>query len=185
MKKNNWKKYLLPYFLPLLFWQCQKDDLVVAFRMEYPNLTFDIPAGLNTLDSHFFILRSIPTNKNFFFGNNDEASIVEITPSFARIVGLQSNLADYGFINEIVVRICQDNEVNQTNVVEKCRREIFFREGIPLNVGNRVDLLPNSNNLKAELTEETFTVVLVLRRLRDFSPINIPSRLEMQFQAKR
>ncbi len=183
--KNDWKKYAAIYFFSLLFWQCQKDDLVVAFRMEYPNLTFDIPAGLNTLDSHFFILRSIPTNKNFFFGSNDEASIVEITPSFARIVGLQGNLADYGFINEIVVRICQDNDVNPTNVVDKCRREIFFREGIPLNVGNRVDLLPNSNNLKAELTEETFTVVLVLRRLRDFSPINIPSRLEMQFQAKR
>ena len=169
----------------LMCCQCAKDDLNVVFRMDYPNLQLTIPAGLNTIDSHFFILREIPTNKSFFFGSIDEATITEITPSFARINAIQ-NFADFAFVDEVVIRICEDNAIfTKDDVNTKCRREIFFREAIPLNTGTVIEMIPNSTNLKSILTGETFTVVFVLKRLRGFSNLDITSRLEFQFEAKR
>ncbi len=179
---------MLKYFLPLLaliLWQCNGDSINVAFDMQYPNLQFTVPAGLNTIDAHFFIIRDIPTNKAAFFGNIDEVDIVEISPSAAIVRGVQGNLADYSFVDEIVVRICDDNDISQENIFQKCRREIFFREAIPFNTGNRVELIPNAINLKAELIKDNFTVAVVFNRLRDFSPLEMPTRLELIFQAKR
>lgn len=165
--------------------QCTEDDLNVVFKMEYPNLQINIPAGLNTVDSHFFILRDIPTNKSFFFGNIDENSITEITPSAARLDAIQ-NFADYAFIEEVVIRVCEDNNIfTKEDVNNRCRREIFFRDAIPFNTGSQIAFIPNGNNLKSVLTGDTFTLVLVLRRLRSFASTDIPSRLELQFDAKR
>ena len=178
-------KKCLVLFLPFLCWQCSDDDVNVVFEMQYPNLQFNIPAGLNTIDAHFFIIRDIPTNKAAFFRDRDESEIIEISPSTAVIRGVQGNLADYSFVDEMVIRICDDNQINESNIFQKCRREIFFREAIPFNTGNRVDLIPNAINLKSELTQDNFTVAVVLNRLRGFSSLEMPSRLELQFQAKR
>ncbi|MEL6718832.1 MAG: hypothetical protein AAFO82_07320 [Bacteroidota bacterium] len=168
----------------LLFLGCSKDSLRVAFEMTYPQNRFTVPAGLNNLESHYTFFYDVPTNKNFFFGDVADEDILEITPAAARIRADQS-LGDFSFAEEVVVRICEDNQVNISNVLEKCRREIFYRDNIPLNTGRQIELIPNGNNLKEALTQDEFTVVLVFLRMRTFTSISTPSNFEMIFEAKR
>ncbi|MEM8526105.1 MAG: hypothetical protein AAGG68_15810 [Bacteroidota bacterium] len=167
-----------------LFLGCSKDSLRVAFQMTYPQNRFTVPAGLNNLESHYTFFYNIPSNKSFFFNEIGEDDILEITPAAARIRADQ-NLGDFSFAEEVVIRICEDNQVNIGNVLEKCRREIFYRDNIPLNTGRQIELIPNGNNLKEALTQEEFTIVLVFLRMRTFTNISIPSNLELIFEAKR
>lgn len=174
------------HFLAIFFlFACNGDDLEFAFRMEYPNRVFEIPAGLNPFESHYFIQSDIATNKDFFFDNFTDEDITEISPFFARLTSLEGISINYGFLEEVSVRICTEEVYNQSEVIEKCTREIFYREDIPLNSRNELDLIPNGLNVKELLTRDNFGVVVVLRRLRDFPPTSINTRLEMSFQARR
>lgn len=168
------------FLLPLCLFNCNPDDnLTVAFEMEYPNLTFEIPAGLNTVESHFFVVNDIPTNKDFFFGNVAEADIQTIVPAFARISSLDGNQVDYDFLFEISVRICASG----TSI--NCTREIFWRDQIPVNIGSSVNLIPNDIDVKEILTGETFTIEVVLLRMVSPPPSFINTRVELGFEARR
>lgn len=174
------KRLFFLFFVVIFGIQCNRgDNLNLAFEMEYPNIIFEIPAGLNTIESHFFLLKDIPTAKNFFFGDIPEEDIQAIVPSYARMTALDGNSIDYDFLFEVSVRICQPNKESN------CLREIFYRDRIPNNVGNRLDLIPNDNNLKEILTQDDFTIEVVLKRLVSTSPTFINSRLEMGFEARR
>ncbi|MEM0993783.1 MAG: hypothetical protein AAGI49_12170 [Bacteroidota bacterium] len=168
----------------LLLMGCSKDDLRVAFQMNYPQNRFTVPPGLNTLESHYIFFRDVPTNKSFFFGDVLEEDILEISPASARIRGDQS-IADFAFAQEIVIRVCEDNTANINKVFEKCRREIFFRDNIPLNTGREVELIANLNNLQTTLTQDEFTFVLVFLLNRAFTGAALPANLELNFAAKR
>jgi hypothetical protein len=152
--------------------------------MTYPENRFTVPAGLNTLESHYLFFKDIPTNKAFFFGETEESEIQEISPASAAIRADQS-VNSFAFAEEIVIRLCEDNLADINNVLQKCRREIFFRENIPFNTGRQVELLPNGNNLLNTLTGETFNFVLVFRRNRSFTNAPIASNLIMNFEARR
>lgn len=177
------------YFLllPLFFLQCKPDDnLNVAVVMEYPTQTFEISAGLSPLDSYYYIFNDVPTNKSFFFQNIAESDIQAITPGYARITSLESGTTPYEFIEEIVIRICSEAVVDAADATEKCKRELFYRYPVPLKAENTVNLIPNPNvNVKDLLTKETFSFVVVLRRLRGIPPNFIRTRLQMGLEVKR
>jgi len=186
MPFKNLKQFLLALsalFCALLFTQCSKDSLSVAFEMTYPQNRFTVPAGLNTLESHYIFFRDVSTSKNLFFDDIPEEQIQEITPARASLRADQ-NVADFAFAEEIIVRLCEDSQVDINNVLQKCRRELFFRDNIPFNTGRQVDLIPNAINLKEVLTGTDYTFVVVFRN-RAFTSINIPANLEMVFEAKR
>lgn len=174
------KRLIFLFLVLILGFRCTPDDnLELAFRMEYPNLNFEIPAGLNTIESHFFLISDIPTSKDFFFGDFANEDIKTIIPSFARLTALDGSSIDYDFLFEVSIRICQpEQEIN-------CVREIFFRDRIPNNIGNRLDLIPNDNNLKEILIEDDFTIEVVLVRLVNPSPNFIRTRLELGFEARK
>ena len=174
------------HFLSIfLLFACNSDDLELAFRMEYPNRLFEIRAGLNPFESHYFIQTDIATNKDFFFGDYTTADITEISPLFARITSMEGTSINYGFIEEVSVRICSEQIYTQNDAIEKCTREIFYRDDIPINTGSEFELIPNGLNVKSLLTQADFGIVVVLRRLRDFPPTSINTRLDMGFQARR
>lgn len=174
------------HFLAIFFlFACNGDELDFAFQMEYPNQVFEIPAGLNPFESHFFLQSDIATNKDFFFNNFTNEDITEISPVFARITALEGIDINYGFLEEVSVRICSETVYSQADVVAKCTREIFYRDEIPLNSRNELELIPNGLNVKDLLTRDNFGVVVVLRRLRDFPPTSVNTRLEMGFQARQ
>lgn len=176
------------HFLSIfLLFACSADDLSLAFRMEYPNQLFTIPAGINPFESHFFVLKDIPTSKDFFFGNFQQEEITEISALSAILRSREGISINFGFIQEISVRICSDTPLTEQEVEEKCPRvrEIFYRDNIPPNIRDQVELIPNGLNLKELLTKDEFSVVVVLRRLREFPPTSINTRFDMSFQARQ
>lgn len=167
------KNLIFLFLLPILFYACGEND--VGLDMSYRQ-DFEIPAGLNTFDTHVFEFVNIPTNKNTFFLANDvtESDITDITPREARL-SINFGEEDLYFVREVVIEIfTQDNQRG---------KEIYFRENIPLNTGRSIQLLPSLPQVTEELMSDQFSVRVEML-FRDISPTFIDARLEMIFLAK-
>ena len=90
------------FFSLLLLTSCEKETLVryeVALDAE-----FDLPTGLNTVETHYFIIRNVPT---FYLQNAelkgvDTSSIVNISASRGLIRSKFQDV-DFDFINRISI----------------------------------------------------------------------------------
>jgi len=171
----------------LLLWQCNPDDNPnVVVVMEYPNEIFEIPAGLDPFESHYFIFNDVQTNSNFFLQSVEQNQLAAITPGYARIRSLEGGTVRYDFIGEIVIRMCSEPVNSGDEVVQKCQRELFYRFPVPERAENVLNLIPNPNvNVKELMLQDRFSFVVVLRRLRGTSPQFIETRVEMGLEAKR
>ncbi|MEM9991194.1 MAG: hypothetical protein AAF738_05480 [Bacteroidota bacterium] len=178
----------ISHFLSIfLLFACTSDDLEFAFEMDYPNQSFEIAAGLNPFVSHFYLINDIPTAKGFFFGDFQEEDITEIAATRAILRSREGISINFGFLEEVSVRICTERPISERDAQQKCgrEREIFYRDNIPPNIRDEVELLPNSLNVKELLTKEEFSVLVVLRRMRDFPSTTINTRFDMRFQARQ
>lgn len=56
-------KFPCAMLLGICFWfsACKKEDDQFLFRMEYDQI-ISIPPGLNTVETHTFVLKDLPTN---------------------------------------------------------------------------------------------------------------------------
>ena len=158
---------------------CTKDNREKLFEMQFNNLQFTIPAGLNTFQSYYFPFSPISTNiKNQFSAYNVTAGEVGgILPSWARITALDNNV-DLNFIDEVSIRICGVNEGN-------CRLEMFYIQPVPFNNGRELRLQPSLADGKSILLDDQFKVEVVLLRLRNISPLTIDCRFEFGFEVVR
>ena len=138
------KKYFLLLTIPLLFWQCQKEDPSL-FIIAIPLTDFYISNTFQDFEEHF-----VP-------GNNGEAVFVNVTQQFEnagydisqikRIIPKTArfcanfNEARLDFIRAMSIRVC--NEVGTNNV---CDQEVFYLDPVPDNPGFSVNLLPSADN---------------------------------------
>lgn len=172
------KNLIFLLVLPVLFFSCGDDG--VGFDMSYRQ-DFEIPAGLNTFDTHIFPFVNIPTNKNSFFIANDvtEADITDIIPREARL-NIDFGDEDFYFVRQVIVEILTEEVDGDGN---RRWKEIYFRENVPLNTGRTIVLLPSLPKVTELLTSDQFTVRVEML-FRDISPTFIDARLEMVFLAK-
>ena len=165
--------------LALSGWNCNKDRGEVLFQLGYPNNRFEIKAGLSTFETHYFLIRNIPANYLAFldqYGASD-AEVTSIEPRAARLTALSSGFG-FDFINDIYIEIFPDGKPEE-------RREIFYRENLPLNTDDQVDLIPSYADLKEFFREhESFTLQVRLFRLRTPSPAFIECRLDVSFNVR-
>ncbi|MEL7020476.1 MAG: hypothetical protein AAGK47_02595 [Bacteroidota bacterium] len=173
---------ILSYFTLLLALLCNScstgDELEFAFEMVYPNNVFEIEAGLNTIESHFFRLDDISSNLGLYFDGIDTSEIKSIVPREARLVVLDGSNIDFDFIFEISVRICR---IDGTS----CNREIFYRDEIQENVGRILPLIPNANSVKDELLQGEYGIEVVLQRLAYPPQQFVRVGLDLSFAASR
>ena len=169
------KNIIFLFLLPILFYSC--GDNLVGLDMSYRQ-NFEIPAGLNTFDTFGFVFQDIPTNKNTFFAANDvtEADITSITPREARL-SVNFGDEDLYFVREIVVEILTEEVNSEGNPRWK---EIYFRENVPINTGQSIQLLPSLPEVTEELTSDQFSVRVEML-FRDITPTFVDTRLEMVF----
>jgi hypothetical protein len=162
---------------------CQNDNREVLFDMVFPNILFDIPAGLPA--------GAIPQVLDFdnFASNIDEylrennltlEQIDAIHPNVANMRAI-NNDGDYDFLGGISIRMCPRN-------TESCREaeEVFYLEGRDLyrRAGSSVELLPTLINAKRQLQEDRLKLEIWLF-LNEVSPTSIRTRLDLQFEAVR
>jgi len=121
---------------------------------------FDVPAGLNVLDAHYFIIRGLLTNYSSIINKNTipAGAQIRLEPERASLEDL-FNQTDLDFIDKISVRIFTND--NPTD-----KPECFYLENIPLNVDNYMDLFPTSfdANPFLESPEINVEVKITLKR---------------------
>lgn len=167
-------RILFLFLATILFSNCGKDETIL-FSMPYQD-SFEIPAGLNTIDNHYFVLENIPTNKTSLFNANNvtDEDIVTINPESCRLTAVFNS--EYGFLFDVSVRMYTDDPLDY--------KEIFYRENIPENTGSQLDLIPTLVNVRDFMMEETFNVEIVLIRPRVPSPEFIDTIVKFEFAAK-
>ena len=164
-------RYLLLLLLPLLFTNCGKDETIL-FQMKY-NEEFEIPAGLNTFETHHFLIRNITTNYDNLlntFGRED-SEVTTIKPQNARLDAIFSS-AEYDIIREISIRVYKDNPSNF--------QEIFYMDNVPLNTDGDLNLIPTLVEVQDKLTSESFNVDVAIQ-FRQTPTQFIESRLTLEF----
>jgi len=148
---------------------CNKiPDPQFSFPME---VAFDIPAGLNTVETHYFLLPNTPTFLGLSLSGNGftDDDVTSMKSQNARFFEF-SGSADLDFINSIVINAYTDDD----NI------ELFYHENIQFGSKDDVQLLASIPELRDFLSQE-FVNLEVGIRFRNFPPANFRAKVDMIF----
>ncbi len=167
------KQFTLLLATVLLFANCDKKDENVLFTVPY-QVEFEIPAGLNTIETHVFEISNIPTRMDSLLSafNIDKSTLKSIDPRDAKMRVTLGGL-DYSFIREIEVYV-----FDQT-----FDKQIFFHNQVPLNAGGELPIIPTLVDAQDFLLQDKFNLRIELQ-LREFPSRFIPTRFNFSFKAK-
>ena len=149
---------------------CGSDDELIGIQMPY-RYQFDVPAGLNPLNTHFFERIGLVTNATSLIGNNE---VDRIIPYTARLTSLDN--VDFGFIREIEVRV-KDPDNPGLEI------PVFYREELPQNTGRNIDLIAIQTNIGNILNKPSVDVIVEFK-LYSTSGQTFQSDLQLSFLAQ-
>jgi hypothetical protein len=131
---------------------------------------FTIDPGLNTIDTHVYTIRDIPSRFAEFASVNgiEPDSISTASPNQASLITVFQNI-DYDFLETLSVWILSAEDPTDT-------QEMFYLDFVDFNEDEEVRLLSSIANVVDYLREGQFDIEIRLR-LRNFSPAEINSRL--------
>lgn len=157
---------------------CRKDAKPPIFEMSYLNQEIEIPAGLNVFESHHFFIHDIPTAAtNYLRLNNLEKEDIEsILPKSCRFINIASS-AGYDFLYEVSVRIFSKEK-------PELKYEIFYDDLISERTGTVLNLIPNDNSVKDLLLNNSYSLEIILKQLRDTPREFIRTRIELTFEVR-
>ena len=164
-------------FLSLLvsgFFSCG-EDLQPLFDLEY-QLDFTIDPGLNTIDTHVYTIRDVPSRLAEFAAANSilPDSIISANPNRATITNSFQNI-DFNFVDKLSIWIVSTSDPTDMS-------EMFFLDFVDLGEDSELRLLSSISNVIPYLKEGIFDVEVRLQ-LRSFSPAEINSRLNFSITA--
>ena len=145
------------------------DDRQELFLVEN-EVDFIIPVGLNTIETHVFVIQDVPTlyNENLSIFGVSESDVMSISSGRGLLTGSFGEI-DYDFIDQLSVRI-------RSNTSPEFDREMFYREQIPFSHNGDLQLLSSISELKEIISENTMDVEVRIR-LRNFIPANLQAKL--------
>lgn len=165
--------------LILILWigslSCRKRDPVL-FEIPF-RLNFEIQAGLNPFEKHYFRIANVPTNiavlrKQF---NVPPDQQLRIRPASAIFSSLLQDI-DFDFMQEIGISVYQGLNQDQDT-------DVFLTDFIPANAGRNVNVLPFDDDV-AEVMDVSSINFLVSLRLRAPTPFFIESNIDIKFIAE-
>ena len=163
----------------LLVSACRQDNGERVFEMVFPNITFEIPAGLNATFQQVFLIPLVPTNIDTYLAENgtDTALITAIAPFTATLTSLEGAAFDYDFVEGISIRICDP-------VKPACfdGDEVFYIDNLQGRGGQTIRLIPGLRNAKRDLIRRHFRMEAVFF-FAYTTPYSVRSRLQMNFEA--
>lgn len=131
-------------------YSCSRDDAFVGIEMPY-RYQFDFPAGLNSLNTHFFVRNNLPTNASNILGPDGAERII---PLQARLTS--NDNINWAFVREVEVQISDPNNPG-------LKIPVFFREEIPQNIGNGIDLIPTLTDVTDLMQLDAVDVTFEIR----------------------
>lgn len=172
------RPYLIPLFITLTLFACQKDNRDPLFDMFYPNFQFTVQAGENPILPGSYTLTGVTTDIGTYLSDfsTDTTTISEINALEATLTSL--NGRDYNFLQGISVRICPDTQAPCTPA-----DEAFYLDDLQrFPEDDRIELIPGLRNVRRVLIKERFRLEIVM--FFAFSPqFNYESQLNMRFRA--
>lgn len=165
------KKFLLGCLVVISGLSCGGGETPL-FVMELEQ-DFVIPAGLNNFDSHYFILKDVPTRiANYAITTTNDVD--RIQSSRASLEGRVQEL-DFSIISDIIIEVISKSE-------PPIQKEIFYNDRIPLREQNELLILSSLSDVSDILTEELvdLSIRIVFRRI---TPREYDTRLLMTFNA--
>ncbi|MEL6389897.1 MAG: hypothetical protein AAFQ02_07020 [Bacteroidota bacterium] len=134
-----------------------------------------IPAGLNNLDTHFFIQRNIPTfASNYLTGSVSDEGISEILPNRAELFG-QFDAIDWGLVQEVSIWV-------QSTTDPELKKEVFYQDRINFSGVESLQMFGSLSEVKDMMLSDAINLEIRLR-FRRVTPVEITSRLTMNFVA--
>jgi len=175
IKMKNYFFFTLILFLVIA---CARDSRERIFEINYPNILFNLPAGLSSNIAWGYSRSDIPTNfRNIVKANNsDTAVIAGVYPFAARISSLDG--FDYDFVEQVSILMCS-NEKNQCSLISD---EVFYIDNLRGRAREVIELLPTERNIEKLLTEEQYRLEIVFY-FRNSTPYLVESRLDLLFEA--
>lgn len=133
-------------------------------------IEFILPGALNTIETHVFIIRNVPSfyRANLSANGATDEQIVSVTATRARLQGSFGTI-DYDFIDEISVRAFSRSDPG-------LNREMYFQDRIPFNQSGDLELFASISELKEILSEEVFDMEVRIR-LRQSTPLQLQNKL--------
>lgn len=152
---------------------CNKDETPALFDMVYV-MNFELPAALNTIQTHFVEFDKVPTNIEAYLADHGltAADIGRIEPYDAQleVVLAPESLA---YFQEIFVELLDGNT----------RLECFYTPNVPFNTGTQVIMVGTLADFKPWLTQSAMNLRMGFR-LREPSPTSLNFILRLTFKAK-
>ncbi|NNF34160.1 MAG: hypothetical protein HKN68_08630 [Saprospiraceae bacterium] len=161
-------KILIFFITAISFFSCGSDrqELFIVDN----EIEFILPGALNTIETHVFIIRNVPSfYKTSLTANGaSEEQVVSITATRARLMG-SFGPVDYDFIAEISVRAISKTDPG-------LNREMYFQDRIPFNHSGDLELFSSISELREILSDEIFDMEVRIR-LRQSTPLQIQNKL--------
>ncbi|MFZ1749302.1 MAG: hypothetical protein WAU01_03890 [Saprospiraceae bacterium] len=167
-------KYTLLYMLGLIivFTSCDKETIV---RYEVPiDAEFDIPTGLNTVETHYFIIRNVPTyyKQNADIKGVDTSSIINVVASRG-LVKSKFQEVDFDFVERVSIYAVSQKDPT-------IKREMYYLDFVPLTTRAELRMLSSTTSLR-DLLKEEFIDLEVRLNVRSFTRSNIRARIEFGY----
>jgi hypothetical protein len=133
-------------------------------------IEFLLPGGLNTIETHVFVIRSVPTFYRSSLSTNGvaEEDVISISATKARLIGSFGQI-DYDFIDEISVRALSKTD-------QGLNKEMYYQDRIPFNQRGDLELFSSISELKDILSEEVIDMEIRIR-LRQSTAVQLQNKL--------
>lgn len=171
---NPGNKILIVLIL-LVTVSCRKRDPVL-FEIPF-RLSFQIQAGLNPFEKHYYPLRNVKTNiqtlRDQF--NVDPDQVLKIRPASAIFSALHQDL-ELDFIQEVGISVYKGFDAENDT-------DVFLSDFIPVNAGTHINVLPFDDDVASMVNTDEINF-LVSIRLRAPSPVFFETSLDIKFVAE-
>ncbi len=172
------KKVFLLLFVIVSILSCSRENRERVFEVVYPNILFNLPAGLSGITPWGFAKAEV--SSNFFSlvkaNNTDTSVIAGVLPYSARIASLDG--FDYDFVEGVSVLMCSTTK-SQCSLISD---EVFYIDDLRGRAKEQIELLPTQKNVEKLLSEGQFRLEVVFY-FRNSTPYLVESRLDMVLEA--
>lgn len=167
------KQLIFLVILAISVSSCKKEE-EEGFELKY-FLNFDIPAGLNPVQAHFWEIYDIPSEfaAQANVANYTEEDVRRIHSKFLNLNLRNPSNSDYKWIEKIFLYINTDSLP---------QAEIGYLEFIPNNAGDQLNLIPSQTDLKGYLTSEEFDLTIEIQPFIT-SPLTTSNTFDLTFHA--
>lgn len=172
------KKIFFLLFIIVSFVGCSRESRERIFEVVYPNIQFDLPAGLTNSTPWGFAKSNVSSNfLSLVKSNNTDTSMIAgVLPYSARITSLDG--FDYDFVEGVSILMCSTSK-SQCSLISD---EVFYIDDLRGRADEQIELLPTQKNVEKLLSEGQFRLEVVFY-FRNSTPYLVESKLDMVLEA--